>query len=76
MLWASFHQNRHPLRPEALFDLLGYSAQTFAGQDGILLWHGRRLLALDVVFRAPSKTRLVFRPMSQRLGSTHLSFSG
>jgi hypothetical protein len=40
-------QSRSQLRPEALRDLLGYSARTFAAQSNISLWHGHRVVALD-----------------------------
>ncbi|GHU11561.1 hypothetical protein FACS1894185_4990 [Betaproteobacteria bacterium] len=40
-------QARKLLRPEALRDLLGYSARCFTEQSDIPLWHGRRVVALD-----------------------------
>jgi hypothetical protein len=48
-------QSRRQLRSEALRDLLGYSARTFAGQSDIPLWHGYRVVALDgATLRVPN----------------------
>jgi hypothetical protein len=40
-------QARRQLRPEALRELVGHSAQVFVEHSEVERWHGRRVLALD-----------------------------